>query len=565
MLKRSADKANRKRAQLYFPATLAGGHQPVVINPAVLPAGGESTTPSPTSPVKKTLYAQLDGTSHHPESVVAAATTPSSGRTKKFTRHRRVGSGTFNYSPKSSPSRDRRMVQSEPETRHVKLVDTETQTDAMDVSETDASPSPNLSAKRMSTSLREEEDDDDDDEVDADEQRDQMPELQGYRCGKPQSEDDGEVPEDEENGNSISTAMTNSRSSEMLTSGHQQPPIEPDEPVDQEDLDRGCCSSPDPIMDAMNSNDERLDRDCSDDDKIDTLDRKVSFISEKLQQQSILNDNNILLADNPVTVYRSGSLGKTASLMKHPAAGSYLNAGGSAVGAFVYRGEVVEGSPFHHRTSSSSLQDQEGCNDSWTDEEGEDPIELYNYVLRRKCIGRLPIKRGRRTSSSARISSSSSSTTAAQSIHHLHHSPSSPVAPNAAPGVATNPSSPISIYQKQQHQKHPSEVTISDEENTSEYSHDPSSQRSTLESNPELPVVMRRSRGHQQQQQVMQKSTTSAKDTDDDDDDDDDDDIDDDEIEIDSANDSSDSSSDEDNEQQQHVVGVRDEENGNKY
>lgn len=517
-----------------------------MINPAVLPAAGESTTPSPTSPVKKTLYAQLDGSSHHPESVVAA-TTPSSGRTKKFTRHRRVGSGTFNYSPKSSPSRDRRMVQSEPETRHVKLVDTETQTDAMDVSETDASPSPNLSAKRMSTSLREEEDDD---EVDGEEQRDQMPELQGYRCGKPQSEDDGEVPEDEENGNSISTAMTNSRSSEMLTSGHlQQPPIEPDDPDDDNDdepvdLDRGCCSSPDPIMDAMNSNDERLDRDCSDDDKIDTLDRKVSFISEKLQQQSILNDNNILLADNPVTVYRGGSLGKTTSLMKHPAAGSYLNAGGSAVGAYVYRGEVVEGSPFHHRTCSS-LQDQEGCNDSWTDEEGEDPIELYNYVLRRKCIGRLPIKRGRRTST--RISSSSSSATA-QSNHQHHHSPSSP----AAPAAATNPSSPIYA-----HQKHLSEVTISDEENTSEYSHDPSSQRSTLESNPELPVVIRR-----QQHQVMQKSTTSAKDTDDDDDDDDDDDGDLDD-EIDSANDSSDSSSDEDNEQQ--VGRTRDEENGNKY
>lgn len=552
MLKRSADKANRKRAQLYFPATLAGAHQPVMMNPAVLPATGESTTPSPTSPVKKALYAQLDGTSHHPESVVAA-TTPSSGRTKKFTRHRRVGSGTFNYSPKSSPSRDRRMVQSEPETRHVKLVDTETQTDAMDVSETDASPSPNLSAKRMSTSLREEEDDD---EVDGDEQRDQMPELQGYRCGKPQSEDDGEVPEDEENGNSISTAMTNSRSSEMLTSGHQQPPIEPDDPDDDDDdddpvdLDRGCCFSPDPIMDAMNSNDERLDRDCSDDDKIDTLDRKVSFISEKLQQQSILNDNNILLADNPVTVYRGGSLGKTASLMKHPAAGSYLNAGGSAVGAYVYRGEVVEGSPFHHRTCSS-LQDQEGCNDSWTDEEGEDPIELYNYVLRRKCIGRLPIKRGRRTSTSTRTSSSSSSATA-QSNHHHNHIPSSLAAPNAA--AAAIPSSPIYA-----HQKHPSEVTISDEENTSEYSHDPSSQRSTLESNPELPVVMRRKQQQQQQQQVMHKSTTSAKDTDDDDDDDDGD-LDD---EIDSANDSSDSSSDEDNEHQ--VRGARDEENGNKY
>uniref|UniRef100_A0A8D8ABX4 (northern house mosquito) hypothetical protein n=1 Tax=Culex pipiens TaxID=7175 RepID=A0A8D8ABX4_CULPI len=125
-----------------------------------------------------------------------ATATPSTGRTKKFTRRRRVGSGTFN-SPKYSPSWNRRMVQ--PKTRYVKLVDTETQTDVMDVKETDASPSPNLSAKHMSTSLRE-----DDEEEEVDEGRDQFPKLvQVYRCGKPKSEDDGEVPEDEENGNSI--------------------------------------------------------------------------------------------------------------------------------------------------------------------------------------------------------------------------------------------------------------------------------------------------------------------------------------------------------------------------
>ncbi|KAL1380275.1 hypothetical protein pipiens_014329 [Culex pipiens pipiens] len=143
-------------------------------------------------------YAQLEGTTNNSVSVVMATATPSTGRTKKFTRRRRVGSGTFN-SPKYSPSWNRRMVQ--PKTRYVKLVDTETQTDVMDVKETDASPSPNLSAKHMSTSLREEQDDE---EEEVDEGRDQFPKLvQVYRCGKPKSEDDGEVPEDEENGNSI--------------------------------------------------------------------------------------------------------------------------------------------------------------------------------------------------------------------------------------------------------------------------------------------------------------------------------------------------------------------------
>ncbi|XP_065090659.1 mitogen-activated protein kinase kinase kinase 13-A isoform X2 [Ochlerotatus camptorhynchus] len=595
LLKRNGDKAGRKRATLTFQsaaATILSPGQQTQATP-LSPEGtpvvpGESTMPSPTSapnsPMKATLYAQLDGTNHSPKSVViippgvVASGSNSAGRTKKF-RHRRVGSGTFN-SPKSSPSRDRR-VQSEPETRHVKLVDTETQTDAMDISETDASPSPNLASKRMSTSLRE-----DEEEEEERQKRDPIPDLspaqpqtpQGYRCGKPQSEDDGEVPEDEENGNSISTPMTNSRSSDMLTSSNHQHHQLRDLDDEDEEEDERACSSPDPIMDAMNSN-ERLDRDCSDDDKIDTLDRKVSFISEKLQQQSVngvgghvqqLTDYSNILNDNNVIVYRAnkmlnGSFGKGgkrsdgAILMKHPTAGSNLNPGGSAVGAYVYSGNGVG-------EDHMPRQSEEQCNDSWTDEEGEDPIELYNYALRRKSIARLPIKRGRR-----KLSPNSALAVNSASAQCYHHptSPSSSASPVAgALGTSsTSPCSPVaggaaaaapSII----HIKHASNVTISDEDNTSEYSHAPSSQRSTLESNPELPSVIKRHQDrHQRIKQAMQKSTTSAKDTDDDDDDED-------EIEIDSTNDSSESSSDEDN----ATVGQgkcrranKDEENGNSY
>lgn len=421
LLKRSGEKPSRKRTAANIPPTMLSptqqSHAPTPFPTGTQVVPGESTTPSPTSapntPMKATLYAQLDGTNNSPKSVViippgvVTSGSNSAGRTKKF-RHRRVGSGTFN-SPKSSPSRDRR-VQSEPETRHVKLVDTETQTDAMDISETDASPSPNLASKRMSTSLREEADLEGrlqrDPNTDlSPTQRPQTPPPQGYRCGKPQSEDDGEVPEDEENGNSISTPMTNSRSSDMLTSSNHQQHHSPLRDLDDEDEgeDRGVCSSPDPIMDVMNSN-ERLDRDCSDDDKIDTLNRKVSFISEKLQQQSVsaggvgggghvqqLTDYSNILNDNNVIVYRAnkmlnGSFGKGSNrvdgggaiLMKHPTAGSNLNAGGSAVGAYMYSGNGVVDD--HHL----ARQNDEQCNDSWTDEEGEDPIELYNYALRRK-------------------------------------------------------------------------------------------------------------------------------------------------------------------------------------
>lgn len=544
LLKRNGDKASRKRAPLHIAASaMLVDHGSALPGAQVVP--GESTTPSPTSapnsPMKATLYTKLDGTTHNPKSVViippgvTASGSTSSGRAKKF-RHRRVGSGTFN-SPKSSPSRDRR-VQSEPETRNVRLVDTETQTDAMDISETDASPSPNLASKRMSTSLREEEEER--------EQRDQMPELasqsQAYRYGKPQSEDDGEVPEDEENGNSIST-MTNSRSSDMLTSSNHQNPLR--DPDDDYEDDR-VCSSPD-----MNSN-EKLDRDCSDDDKIDTLDRKVSFISEKLQKHSIGGSHVQQLADYSamndidVIVYRmNGTLAKAGKrqdgstlLMKHPGAGANLNTGGSGVGAYVYSGngvEMVDSS--HHLPRQVTQQDEELCNDSYTDEEGEDPRELYNYSLRRKSVGRLPIKRGRRCKPP--VSGSS------QSYH-----PVSPlaVASTSAAGTVGSPLPAIS------HLKQASNVTVSDEENTSEYSHPLSSQRSTLESNPELPGGIMH---HQERmKQMMHKSTTSAKDTDDDDDDD----------EIDSANDSSDSSSDEDNQQvEQQEISTKDLENGNSY
>ncbi|XP_058126307.1 mitogen-activated protein kinase kinase kinase 13-A [Anopheles ziemanni] len=632
ILKRTGDKSNRKRP-FSFPSMAAA-----------LPGGcGESTTPSPTasgytgvtvSPPRATLYAQVNPSGphgarsvvvappppyntlahmaaatnttttataatvtlqqqqHQQQSTPLAPTPNSSGRTKKL-RHRRVGSGTFNsQSPKSSPSRDRR-VQSEPETRHVKLVDMETQTEAMEVSETDASPSPNVATKRMSTSLREEEQEgesrlreevEDEKKSANDADGASRPAVSSvYRCSsKPQSEDDGEVPEDEENGNSISiSTMTNSRSSDMMTtsgggteqnyryggvlrrqqSTQQQQQQrhgnlqeeEADGDVEEYDDEREG-SSPDPIMDAMNSNDERLDRACSDDDKIDTLDRKVNLISEKLQQSAAAYGN--LLNDNNVIVYRcqpklsqqpQHPLGSTI-LLKHPGAASNINVGGGGVGVYLYSGPLSAGLSANGdgpRTAGKQqpqqqqhrLREDERQTDSWTDEEGEEPVEKqYNnsYALRRKSVGRLPIKRGRRGKHSGPM--------AAQALDHL-------------PKV---------------HRKIPSNVTVTDEENTSEYSHAPSSQRSTLESNPDLPSMVMKVGGRRGAvQQPMQRSTTSAKDTDDDDDDGDIDEHDDGNVaDSDLEQDSSDSSSD-DERRQRHTIAspahpVADVVNGNR-
>uniref|UniRef100_A0A182LRI5 Protein kinase domain-containing protein n=1 Tax=Anopheles culicifacies TaxID=139723 RepID=A0A182LRI5_9DIPT len=605
-LKRGLDKSNRKRPFSFPTMTALPGR-----------AYGESTTPSPTA----TLYAELNPAGHqgarsvavtaappppystlaplqqtsatqataapiNPDSTAVpspmAPTTTSSGRVKKL-RHRRVGSGTINCSPKCSPCRDRR-VQSEPESRHVKLVDTETQTEPMDISEPDASPSPNMATKRMSASLREEEEDE------AEEERKEKVETEvieealrrlsvnerlagerlpvdtrtsAYRCSsKPQSEDDGEVPEDEENGNSISiSTMTNSRSSDMMTTSgggmpvtsseqnyrymrrqqstqhHHQPQADlQEEEADLEERyeeygDEREDSSPDPMMDAMNRN-ERFDRVCSDDDKIDTLDRKVNIISEKLQQSAAYGN---LLNDNDVIVYRAAmkqpSHGGKTILLKHPGAGSNLKpagAVGAGIGAYMYSGPHAGGlavAPVGDAMFHGEMVDQEPKeNESWTDEEGEEPDQSPYYVLRRKSFGRLPIKRGRRMKHSV----GSGPSVASGMVHH-HHS--------AAGGD-------LAIV----HRKIRSNVTISDEENTSEYSHAPSSQRSTLESNPDLPSIVMMKSGRRveriMQQQPMQKSTTSAKDTDDDDgadDDDDDGNVPDSDLE----QDSSDSSSDE--------------------
>ncbi|XP_050091502.1 mitogen-activated protein kinase kinase kinase 12 isoform X2 [Anopheles aquasalis] len=652
LLKRGPEKANRKRTPFSFPSMAAalprGCGESTTPSPTAATAAPTGGYPGVVAP-RATLYAQVNPSGHHgAKSVVVAApppaystlapattttnqqppvtaapisqpllqgatvaiaggggggggggvpvtlTTTPSGRTKKL-RHRRAGSGTFN-SPKSSPNRDRR-VQSEPETRHVKLVDTETQTEAMDISETDASPSPNVATKRMSTSLREEEEEEnavEDAVMPVDAQRSPVQPGRGvrqdeaakrqqkveekeeavdggrsnvYRCSsKPQSEDDGEVPEDEENGNSISiSTMTNSRSSDMMTTsggGDQQQQQqqyrcgrlrnleeeEADGDVEEYDDEREC-SSPDPIMDAMNSN-ERLDRACSDDDKIDTLDRKVNIMTERLQGSAAYSN---LLNDNNVIVYRcqqKAPLDGSTILMKHPAAGGNLNVGGGGVGAFLYststsgggvaatmattttttttKTAAEEAAALERRLSEQHQQQQqahghhhhhphhlhghledERCTDSWTDEEGEEPVEeLFNYALRRKSLGRLPIKRTRRCK------------------HASNQTTCATVGPQAA-GCAS--SSAVAGDLPIVHRKLPSNVTISDEENTSEYSRAPSSQRSTLESNPDLPVAigLAAKKGQQQRterlkkQTAMQKSTTSAKDTDDDDDEDD--------------------------------------------
>lgn len=260
-------------------------------------------------------------------------------------RHRRVGSGTL-ASPKSSPNRDRR-YQSEPESRNIKLVDTETQTDAMDISETDGGPSPFL-AQRELMSLR----------------LTQQP--QPHLINQQQQQQQPRI-------NSIPHPEHQVIREEMHSSQENQSNTSPTSPngntMSTSDITyHDACSSPDLIDDAMNSN-ERLEiRECSDDDHLETLGRKVNdFLTEnRLSIRSNKSENgNVDNTDTDLTYSVSSTKRK-----------GHQGGGG---------GVITDKSEIKINRCAAAVKDINNCEsreDSWTDEEGEDTD--YNYSLRRK-------------------------------------------------------------------------------------------------------------------------------------------------------------------------------------
>ncbi|XP_055685765.1 mitogen-activated protein kinase kinase kinase 13-A isoform X2 [Lutzomyia longipalpis] len=360
----------------------------------------------PTSPIRANLYAQLDG-SNQPKSVAVAP-----NKSHKKMRHRRVGSGTI-ASPKASPNRDRR-YQSEPEARFVRFVDTETQTDAMDISETDGSPSPFLSMRDEHQRPR---------HVAA------VAPLQASSRRASGSDQPTHHGLTSPNGNSMSTSD-----------------------ITYQD----ACSSPDLLDDAMNSN-ERLEiRECSDDDHLEILGRKVT--------QLITGENGNLNAYIEKRGFISVSSDSGEVTVFRPSGANTFTNGGTNGAKDLNNGDSRD----------------ERSNDSWTDEEGEEPSD-YNYSLRRRSLARLPISRGMR-------------------CRRYKYPTLSPT-----PAVTVNP---ISIPPA-------NGAVLSDEENTSECSPPPSSQHSTLDSNAEAPKVMPRSpkRGHVVRPRSTSTSSSSSSDS----------------------------------------------------
>nr|CAD7201353.1 unnamed protein product [Timema douglasi] len=313
-------------------------------------------------------------------------------------RHRRSGSGSLSSSTKASPSRNKKTESVEQ--RHAR-VDQETQTE-MEISETDTSPTSHLAPRRFPSSLS-------------------------------HSQTVPKKVEEQQRTNKLSS--TESLNGNTFHEDTVDLPLHQVPVIDDEDDD-------------PNSNIRLSIPECSDDDHLESLGRKVS---------EILNGNQLPLSVDAGGTSANGNvedvsmvsmltgLGVDEELVRRIASGQDLSA--------KYRGIVVSGGSIQpiadlrlrEAHSSETLDSQSSrddrCEDSWS--EGEDELPSYNYSLRRRSLARKPIGPGCRSRRVKKVTATLSS-----------------------------------------------EGNLSDEENTPEYSHPPSSQCSTLESNPDLQHVM---------------------------------------------------------------------------
>ncbi|XP_037938702.1 mitogen-activated protein kinase kinase kinase 13 isoform X2 [Teleopsis dalmanni] len=422
------------RKMQYYRRRLNG---PAILNNAQQQSSTPDPETTPESPVQCVLYAQLDS-SNQPKSFCL------SNQKQKKTRHRRVGSGSFAAVPKYSPSRDRR-YQSEPENRKVKLVDTETQTDAMDVSETDASPSAFYESRDISMMLSNSGFVSPIDVPLLNERLRQR--IEAHIISAPnqqqQQQQQHQQQQQQQQQSSFTPTPTSPNGNSMTTSD-----------ITFQD----ACSSPDQLIDDVMNSNERLDitECCSDNENLERLGRKViEFITEnRLCIQTNVNGQSTTIATNSI---ENGN-GMTQCNDEAKTTNSILIEGQKIE---ISTNEIRSPRSLKHNrhirvqkqnsdcvSNANGESNEEFCDDSWSDEEGEDTD--YNYALRRRSIGRLPIGRGMRPRRSYK----------------------------APPAVK------IAIHKR-------SIVIVSDEENTSEYSHSPSSQHSTLESNPDVPEALK--------------------------------------------------------------------------
>lgn len=318
---------------------------------------------------------------------IASNVSPKMPGQKKI-RHRRIGSAgngnqfaAYPQMQKSSPVRDRRS-QSEPmELRKIKLVHTETQTDLMDISSADCTPSPCLASRDLSTSLRES----------------PSPPMQSTiilahkvstrnycKTEQQQSQDEEQEQQQSERYEATTQATSPNNGNALVES------IDTADALTNSDITyHDACSSPDEqlINDAMNSN-ERLDiRECSDDDNLERLGRKVTeLLNENRLSLQSENGNSTTLGEGSllfdVMAARRGLISVNGDEVTIISRGNYANGNVKAMNNYNDIKQNIMVSSLSDQDYDEDEGDDDDCDDSWTDEEGEDTDR--NYSLRRR-------------------------------------------------------------------------------------------------------------------------------------------------------------------------------------
>lgn len=258
----------------------------------------------------------------------------------------------------------------------IQLVDTETQTDKlsiMDISESDGNASPFTASRELAMCLR-------------DSGRGRSIEDLNLRC-------DADIKQ--RNDNSIESMDVNH------TFG--SPNGNYSNSMSRSDLtyQDACSGSDDPLDDAMNSNDRKRTPD--DDDNLEKLGRRVSafFTENRHSIQSTNSDNGnstsiTMMTDNinenTTTTMLTRTKAKTTSTdvvenivnqRLHPDVKS-TTARRGFVSTNEEGNEVTVIRCNSHKTAVELAAQDEFCNDSWTDEEGEDPDRQYLYLRRKR-------------------------------------------------------------------------------------------------------------------------------------------------------------------------------------
>lgn len=325
----------------------------------------------------------------------------------KKSRHRRVGSGTFaSAAPKYSPCRDRR-YQSEPENRKVKLVDTETQTDAMEVSETDISPSAYYPSRDISTILNH----CPEHNITSSSQPIDVPtssQRKSRQFAEPQTAVSPTLQQTHyptNNHNHLLEQRLHHQGVQYNASPMTMTPTSPNGNGSMTTSDltfQDACSSPDQLLDDVMNSNERLDRladCCSDNENLERLGRKViELINEnRLSMQSTTSSGT---GTQSATQTTSGNNQNSTEMIIENGNSECLPKDGDVLDCSVLppvemRTPRLSRCSSLHRNSSTARQhvggdasnangesNEDFCDDSWSDEEGEDTD--YNYTLRRR-------------------------------------------------------------------------------------------------------------------------------------------------------------------------------------